>query len=219
MIRTSQTDIIIGGFRRFSAKWGGSAVCYCPSRFRVRQNLQCRSESTPESGNVLLKSGRPPVSWVCSGMRRGGGGSWTQRRAGAFCWLTGARASGEQGSDINSGLVLRFYSPAKPLAGGKEEARATTEYSICSERLKTLERCCSLARFVVVDVFEVLSLSFAPSCVSERGKDRKGGAEVAGKKSPLIRPTEHASSQSFISVGYSIVVRARDQLWPGVTSC
>ena len=41
-------------------------------------------------------------------------------------------------TDINNGLVLRCYSPAKPLAGGKEGARATTEYSICSQRLKRL---------------------------------------------------------------------------------
>ena len=46
--------------------------------------------------------------------------------------------------DINSCLVLRFYSPAKPLAGGKEGARATTEYSICSQRLKRLGRKFSL---------------------------------------------------------------------------
>ena len=31
---------------------------------------------------------------------------------------------------------IRLYSPAKPLAGGKEGARATTEYSIYSQRLK-----------------------------------------------------------------------------------
>ena len=42
--------------------------------------------------------------------------------------------------DINSGLALCFYSPAKPLAGGKEGARATTEYSICRQRLKRLGR-------------------------------------------------------------------------------
>ena len=39
----SRPDIIIGGFRRLSAEGAGSAVCYCLSQFRVRQNLQCRS--------------------------------------------------------------------------------------------------------------------------------------------------------------------------------
>ena len=38
-----RADIIIGGFRRFSAEGAGSAVCFCLSRFRVRQNFQCRS--------------------------------------------------------------------------------------------------------------------------------------------------------------------------------
>ena len=33
----------IGGFWRFSAEGAGSAVCYCLSRFGVRQNFQCRS--------------------------------------------------------------------------------------------------------------------------------------------------------------------------------
>ena len=39
----SVSDIIIGGFRRFSAEGACSAVCYCLSRFRVRQNFQCKS--------------------------------------------------------------------------------------------------------------------------------------------------------------------------------
>ena len=35
-------DILNLGFFRFSADGAGSAVCYCLSRFRVRQKLRCR---------------------------------------------------------------------------------------------------------------------------------------------------------------------------------
>ena len=38
----SQVDILNLGFFRFSADGAGSAVCYCLSRFRVRQKLRCR---------------------------------------------------------------------------------------------------------------------------------------------------------------------------------
>ena len=52
------SDIIIGGFRKFSAKGAGSAVCYCLSRFRVPQNLQCRSLHN------MYQVGRPLVPKV-----------------------------------------------------------------------------------------------------------------------------------------------------------
>ena len=41
----SAVGIIMGGFWRFSADGAGSAVCYCLSRFRVRQNFQCRTSN------------------------------------------------------------------------------------------------------------------------------------------------------------------------------
>ena len=45
-------DIIFGGFRRLLAKGAGSAVCSCLNRFRVRQNLQCRSLSGSDIRHV-----------------------------------------------------------------------------------------------------------------------------------------------------------------------
>ena len=48
--------IIIGGFWRFSADRAGLEVCYCLSRFRVRQNFQCRSYHRLQGG----ASGREP---------------------------------------------------------------------------------------------------------------------------------------------------------------
>ena len=102
-----------------------------------------------------------------------------RKRWWPFVLKLGPVARMMRASDINSGLVLRFYSPAKPLAGGKEGARATTEYSICSQRLKRLGRKFSLLHCS-------LSLSLArpvetrPKCQTGACTDCSFGASVFG---------------------------------------